>query len=83
MDGHSQLSSLIQRAKARGDAAFWLSLIDALEPAAPIFAQGLLVTQPLANLLNGADALRELAELLEAPDGINTLRQRLADASPE
>ena len=54
-------------------------MLDVIGPIAPVLAQGLYAAQPLAGLWNGADALGELAELLEAPDGVDTLRRRLAD----
>jgi len=37
------------------------------------------MAQPLAGLWDGRDDIRDLAMLLEAPDGIEGLRRRLAD----
>ena len=53
------------------------------EPLAPALAQGLLVAGPLANLWRGGAALRELADMLEEPDGLRELRRQLADDGAE
>ena len=79
MDNETALSALIERAKARGAAPLLLGLLDALEPAAPVLASGLLVTQPLANLWRGGEAWRALADLLDAPEGVDALRRQLSD----
>ena len=83
MNSHSEIAGWIERAKMRGGAPLLLTLLDAFEPLAPVLAQGLLVAQPLANLWRGGDALRELAELLEEPDGLRELRRQLADDGAE
>ena len=83
MDRHYQAADWIEAAKRRGGAPFLLILLDAIEPLAPALAQGLLVAQPLANLWRGGDALRELADLLEEPDGLRELRRQLADEGAE
>ena len=83
MDGDKGLAGWIEAAKGRGQAPFLLTFLDAIEPLAPALAQGLLVAQPLANLWRGGDAARELAELLEAPDGLRDLRRQLADDGTE
>lgn len=59
------------------------TLLDVIEPVAPVLAQGLWVAQPLAGLWNGGDALRELAEMLEEPGGVEQLRRRLSDDEGE
>ena len=74
---------LVALAKERGAAPTLLSLLDALEPAAPILAQAMLVGQPLASLFRAGDACRELADLLDAPDGTERLRVLLAEESLE
>ncbi len=74
---------VIARIRERGGAPFLLLLLDAFEPAAPLFAQTLLVAQPLANLWRAGDACRELADLLDAPDGPARLRRLLANESAE
>ena len=69
----------IDKIKRLGGAPFAAILLDVVQPIAPVLAQGLYAAQPLAGLWNGANALGELAQLLEAPDGIEELRRRLAD----
>ncbi len=69
----------VDKVKRLGGAPFASIMLDVIAPIAPVLAQGLYAAQPLAGLWQGADALGELAELLEAPDGIDILRRRLAD----
>jgi len=83
MKHQSEIAGWIEHAKRRGGAPLLLTLLEAMEPLAPALAQGLLVAQPLANLWRGGDALRELADLLEEPDGLRELRRQLADDGAE
>ena len=83
MTENRAMFDLVALAKRRGAAPTLLSLLDALEPAAPILAQTLLVAQPLANLLRAGDACRELADLLDEPNGAQELRALLAEESIE
>lgn len=83
MKHQSEVAGWIERVKGRGGAPFLLTLLEAIEPLAPVLAQGLLVAQPLATLWRGGDALRELAQLLEEPDGLRELRRQLADDGAE
>ncbi len=83
MKHQSEIAGWIKHAKRRGGAPLLLTLLEAMEPLAPVLAQGLFVAQPLANLWRGGDALRELADLLEEPDGLRELRRQLADDGTE
>ena len=83
MNGQLQLWDWIERAKGRGIATLMLTLLDAIEPLAPALAQGLLVAQPLANVWQGADGLRALADLLDEPEGLQQLRRQLSDDRAE
>ena len=83
METEKQQSDWIATAKGRGKAPLLLSLLDAIEPIAPVLAQGLLVLEPLALLWGGGGALRALAEQLEEPGGVEALRQQLADEAAE
>ena len=83
MNRNTEIARWIETAKARGSAPHLLALLEVIEPLAPALAQGLLVAQPLANLWRAGDAFRELADLLEAPEGLRELRQRLADEPAE
>jgi len=83
MKHQSEIAGWIEHAKRRGGAPLLLTLLEAMEPLAPALAQGLLVAQPRANLWRGGDALRELADLLEEPDGLRELRRQLADDGAE
>lgn len=68
-----------QRARERGLLGAVHLMLDVLEPLGPLGAQLLWVAQPAAGLFGGAKALGEIAEALEAPEGLDTLRQRLYD----
>jgi len=83
MKDQSEIGGWIEAVKERGGAPILLTLLDAFEPLAPVLAQGLLVAQPLANLWRGGAALRELADMLEEPDGLRELRRQLADEGAE
>ncbi|MYD09082.1 MAG: hypothetical protein F4X02_03470 [Chloroflexi bacterium] len=79
MESQKQPPAWIETAKRRGNADLLLSLLDVVEPIAPVLAQGLLVAEPLALLWGGGGSLRALAEQLEEPGGVEALRQQLAD----
>ena len=80
MEKTSNVTRWIAAAKARGQAPFLLTLLDAIGPIAPLLASGLLVAQPL---LPWSGALRELADLLEEPEGVELLRRSLAEEPME
>ncbi len=79
MEDPKRISAWIDSLKVRGGAPYALLTLDVIEPLAPVLAQALWMAQPLAGLWDGRDAVRDLAQLLEAPDGIDQLRRRLAD----
>jgi hypothetical protein len=83
MDKQLHSSDWIDQAKQRGYGGALEVLLIAVEPIAPIIAQGLWVAQPLAGLLGHSNALQQLAEALEEPDGVIKLRQRLSDDTQE
>ena len=72
-----QRSDFIDYLRRLGYAPAALTLLDVIQPIAPALAQGLYVAQPLARLWDGADALGDLAEALEEPEGLAQLRSRL------
>ena len=83
MDKQSDTSDWIETAKQRGYGDILHILLDTIEPIAPVIAQGLWVVQPLAGLWNGTGGVQSLAQLLETPEGIAQIRQRLADDEPQ
>ncbi len=83
MDKQLHSSNWIDQAKQRGYGDALEVLLTAIEPIAPIIAQGLWVAQPLAGLLGHSNTLQDLAETLEDPDGLMQLRQRLSDDTQE
>lgn len=83
MDKQSHTSDWAQKARNKGYDQWLLVLLDAIEPIAPIVAQGLWVTQPIAGLWGGTTAIKLLAETLEAPNGVDQLRKQLSDDTGE
>lgn len=79
MEKSSRFYAWIDRLKARGGAPYALLTLDVIEPIAPLLAQAVWMGQPLAGLWRGREDAAELAQLLEAPDGIDRLRQRLTE----
>jgi hypothetical protein len=67
----------IKQAQARGlDSVLGVAL-DVLEPLGPLGAQVLWVLQPAAGFLGARDVVREIAEALEEPGGVERIRQQL------
>ena len=77
MNAPSEKAVWVDRVKRLGGAPFALILLDVVKPIAPALAQGLWVAQPLAGMWNGGDAVAELAEMLEGPEGVEQLRRQL------
>lgn len=73
------MTDWMMQLKARGLAHPLRVLLDVLEPLGPMGAQLLYVAQPASRLLGtgAADGVRQLAETLEQPGGIERLRQLL------
>ena len=68
----------VQAVRVRGWEHAVSTALDVLEPLGPLGAQALWVAQPAAWLVGGwGDALGTLATALEAPGGIQRLRQAL------
>ncbi len=73
----------IRQVRARGWGDALSTALDVLEPLGPLGAQLLYVAQPAARFIGGwGDSLSVLAQALEAPGGVERLRQAL-DAEPE
>ena len=72
---------VIERLKRAGLGDALLTALDVIEPIGAIGAQVLYVTQPMARLLGDyRSETTALAQLLETPEGIQTLRQMLETA---
>ncbi|MBI1258767.1 MAG: hypothetical protein GC204_14960 [Chloroflexi bacterium] len=68
----------VEKIRARGWGDAFSTALDVLEPLGPLGAQLLWVAQPVAHWIGGwGDSLGELAQALEAPDGIERLRALL------
>jgi hypothetical protein len=67
----------IEAAKARGWNSGLLLLMDVIEPISPLASQMLWVVQPMAGVFGAHEAVREIAEALETPEGLKALRDKL------
>lgn len=71
-------NELLNEIRARGWGDALSTALDVLEPLGPLGAQVLWVAQPAARLVGGwGDLLGALAQALEAPGGVERLRQAL------
>lgn len=69
----------IKAAKARGWDSGLLLLMDVIEPISPLAGQMLWVVQPIAGVFGAHEAIRELAESLDSPEGLKQLREKLSE----
>ncbi len=70
----------IDKLKRRGGAPYALMMLDVMEPIGAGIGAGFVGRAAAGRLVEWASgALGELAQLLEAPDGIESLRKHLAD----
>lgn len=67
----------IAAAKARGWESGILLMMDVLEPVSPLASQMLWVIQPMAGIFGAHEAVREIAEALDSPEGLKQLREKL------
>ena len=69
----------VRELRARGWVRPLLALLDALEPLGPLGAGALWIAQPALGTLISRRVLAYIAEALETPEGIETLRCALQD----
>ena len=67
----------INAAKARGWDSGLRLMMDVLEPISPLASQMLWVIQPTASLFGAQEMIKQIAEALETPEGIQALRDKL------
>ena len=79
MKEKTDTGTLIQAVKARGWQDATRTILDVVEPVAPLISQLLWVFQPISNLIGARDIVGELAEVLDKPGGIDHLRKQLGD----
>lgn len=77
MNDPSLLPDWLHKAKARGWSETLLTLLDVLEPAAPLIAQMLYISTPAAGLFGQRRAWMQLAQALEEAEGLSALRAAL------
>lgn len=75
-DKHTE-HTWITAAKNRGLGGALHVILDVLEPFAPIAAQFLWVAQPIAGIFGARNTIGDLANVLDMPEGVETLRQQL------
>lgn len=79
----ARLSVWRQRLRATPLADLLALVLDAAEPLGPLGAQALWVAQPALGLLMSREAVADLAQVLETPDGVAWLRAQLIAAESE
>jgi hypothetical protein len=67
----------VAEVRSRGWGYGVLSLLDVIEPVAPLAASALWVCQPLAHLFGLGPVIARVARDLEQPHGPESIRQRL------
>lgn len=81
---HSELLPTVsiwrQRLEQLGLGAVVDAVLIAMTPIAPIGAQLLYISQPMLTVFVERDSVTRWAKLLEEPNGLNWLRQNLADS---
>lgn len=71
--------TLIELLKSRGWQDASRTVLDVIEPVAPLVSQFLWVFQPISGMIGARNMIGELAETLDTPDGIARLRDQLGD----
>lgn len=69
--------SWVQQAKDRQLDGVLVTMLDVLEPIAPLASQALYVFQPVAGIFGGQTVVRDIADALDTPDGVQALRDEL------
>ncbi|MGJ3239717.1 MAG: hypothetical protein ACFE0Q_13485 [Anaerolineae bacterium] len=73
----SETQVIVEAVRARGWEQITGTVLDMIEPIAPLISQLLWVAQPMARIFNAHDLIGALAETLDNPQGITALRQEL------
>lgn len=76
---HEEKMTHLQRLKQQLPDSVLMTLLDIVEPVAPLAAQMLWVMQPAAGLFGEQAIVAFLAQTLEDPDGIPQLRAALKE----
>jgi len=79
MNKDDPMRTWIEGIKGRGWQGAAQSILDVIEPIAPLVAQVLLVFQPISGVMGGDKVVTTLVEALHTPEGIAQLRQQLSD----
>ena len=79
MKEKTNTQTLINAVKSRGWQNASRTVLDVIEPIAPLVSQLLWVLQPISNVIGARDTIGELAETLDTPEGIEHLRNQLDD----
>ena len=67
----------VNAAKARGLENAFAVLLDVLQPIGPVLAQLLWAMQPAARIFGVRHSISDMADILDAPDGVEILRTQL------
>jgi hypothetical protein len=72
----------VEEVRSRGWGDGVLSLLDVIEPVAPLAANALWVCQPVAHLFGMGPVIARVARDLEQLHGTESIRQRLMQGIP-
>lgn len=67
----------VKQAQERGLATPLSTLLDMVEPFAPVLAQALWIIQPMTRAVGGQTMVSDLARALDSPEELASLRQLL------
>ncbi|MEO0596237.1 MAG: hypothetical protein AAF126_09025 [Chloroflexota bacterium] len=74
--------AMVNAIKARGWQGTARTVLDVLEPLAPLVSQLLWIAQPAGRIIGAQNSIHALANLLETAEGVAYLQAQLAE-SPE
>ena len=79
MEETPAIRTVIDNLKQRGWQDMAHTMLDVIEPIAPLVSQVLWVIQPMSSAIGASDVVGELAKTLNTPQGISFLREQLDD----
>jgi hypothetical protein len=72
-------SDWVNKIKLRGWSGAMQTVLDVIEPIAPLASQFLWTLEPMAGLFNADHMVHDLANALDSQEGIEALRQSLIE----
>lgn len=69
----------LEKIKLRGWSGAMQTVLDVIEPIAPLASQFLWTVQPFAGVFEADDMVQDLANALDSEEGMAALRQKLEE----